>query len=131
MPTRLRPRHPTVRRASRRVLLSAEDSFLALWRAAAGPPLEREARFDGTRRWRFDFAERGSQVAVEIEGGIWIQGRHLRARGYEADCEKYSVAALQGWAVIRLTPRMVRQEGADWVTRILAVVSARRQGRAV
>ena len=47
------------------------------------------------------------KLAVEIEGAVYVQGRHTRGAGYEADCEKYSEAACLGWKVIRVTPRMI------------------------
>lgn len=67
-----------------------------------GPPLEREYRFDPKRRWRADFAHLPSRTLIEIEGGIWIRGRHNQAAGFIADMEKYLEAALAGWTVIRL-----------------------------
>ena len=66
-----------------------------------------EYRFDLTRRWRFDFADVRRKIAVEIEGGIWVRGKHVRGKGYENDCRKYNAAALQGWTVLRFTPGMV------------------------
>lgn len=68
---------------------------------------EREVRFDPSRRWRFDFAHRSSMLAVEVEGGMWIRGRHNRAEGYEKDNTKYNKAAILGWTVLRFTPRQV------------------------
>lgn len=112
------------RTASRHI--DGETAFRLLWHAeATDTPLVREYRFHPTRRWRFDFAHPSTHVAVEIEGGIWIQGRHLRARGYEADCEKYSTAALHGWLVVRLTPNMLRHDGPAWVQDIRAVIRER------
>ncbi len=76
---------------------------------AAGLPLPvREYRFAPPRRWRFDFAWPDRGLALEIEGGVWTGGRHVRGRGYERDCEKYAEAALRGWRVLRVTPGMVR-----------------------
>lgn len=46
-------------------------------------------------------------IAIEIEGGVWNQGRHSRGKGMEADMEKYNRAALLGWRVFRFTPAMV------------------------
>jgi hypothetical protein len=46
-------------------------------------------------------------LAVEVEGGSWIHGRHVRGRGFEADCEKYNQAVLLGWRVLRFTAAMV------------------------
>ena len=71
------------------------------------PPLEREYRFHPTRRWRFDFAAVDLQIGIEVEGGTWTGGRHVRGSGFEADCEKYNAAALLGWRVLRFTGAMV------------------------
>ena len=59
------------------------------------------------RQWRFDYAWVKFRVAVEIEGGTWIGGRHVSGPGYAKDCEKYNQAALQGWFVFRFTTDMV------------------------
>lgn len=72
-------------------------------------PAEREWRFHPTRRWRFDFAypHRQPKLAIEVEGGTWVRGRHTRGRGFEQDCEKYNAAASLGWLVFRFTGDMV------------------------
>lgn len=69
---------------------------------------KREFVFASPRKWRFDFAWEALKLAVEIEGGTWSQGRHTRGTGYEADIEKYNVAALMGWKVLRYSTAMVR-----------------------
>lgn len=66
-----------------------------------------EHRFAPPRMWRFDFAWPDRMLALEIDGGSWSGGRHTTGQGFEADCEKYSEAAVLGWRVIRVTPRMV------------------------
>ena len=71
---------------------------------------EREYRFHPTRRWRFDFAWRVEGVAVEIEGGTYVNGRHTRGQGFSRDCEKYNAAAILGWKVLRFTEKEVN----DW-----------------
>ncbi|HIF5855127.1 TPA: DUF559 domain-containing protein [Vibrio parahaemolyticus] len=68
-----------------------------------------EYRFHETRRWRFDFAYPDQLLAIEVEGGTWRNGRHNRAKGYEADCEKYNTAALRGWTVLRFTGDMIKK----------------------
>lgn len=96
-----------------------EDRFLTLWKLADGPVLEREYRFDPTRRWRSDFAHLESRSLIEIEGGIWIQGRHNRAAGFNADLEKYLAASLSGWRVFRLGPDQLTFENVQRLVVIL------------
>jgi very-short-patch-repair endonuclease len=86
---------------------SLEKKFALFWRIVEEPQLEEEHRFDVTRRWRFDFAHLASKTAVEVEGGVWSGGRHTRGTGYTKDCQKYNAAALEGWAIFRLTGDMV------------------------
>ena len=59
------------------------------------------------RRWRFDLAWLDRKFAVEIEGGAFVGGRHGRGAGFSADLEKYAVARLQGWDVIRVGPQQI------------------------
>jgi very-short-patch-repair endonuclease len=79
-----------------------EQRFVLLWRSMNGPELEREFRFHPTRKWRADFAHLPSRTLIEIEGGIWVRGRHTTPRGFTADAEKYFEAAMGGWRVVRL-----------------------------
>ena len=73
---------------------------------------EREYKFHPKRLWRFDFAWPPYQIALEIEGGTWIRGRHSRGTGMKADCEKYNAAVLMGWRVFRVTADMVTDGSA-------------------
>jgi hypothetical protein len=79
-----------------------ERRFQFLWLAVQGPELKREFCFHPTRKWRSDFAHIPSRTLIEIEGGIWISGRHNRGAGFITDIEKYNDAALTGWRVFRL-----------------------------
>jgi very-short-patch-repair endonuclease len=79
-----------------------------------------EFRFHPTRKWRFDWAFAARSVAVEVEGGAFTQGRHTRGAGFEKDLEKYAEAAILGWAILRVTPRMVADGRAlGYVARLL------------
>ena len=64
----------------------------------------REFRFHPVRRWRFDYSWPLHKVALEIEGGVFSRGRHVRPMGFLADMEKYNAAAVLGWRVLRCTP---------------------------
>lgn len=81
--------------------------------------LEEEVRFHPTRRWRFDYAHPAAQVAIEIEGGVWVGGRHTRPAGYEKDCEKYNAAAAMGWTVFRLTGNMIGMESIEQIQDVI------------
>lgn len=47
-------------------------------------------------------------VLVEVQGGLFSGGRHVRGAGAEADCEKFAHAAACGWRVLPVSPRMVK-----------------------
>lgn len=69
-----------------------------------------QLRFAPPRRWTFDFAWPDQRLYCEVEGGIFITGggRHNRALGFAADCEKYSEAAILGWRGLRVTTGQVK-----------------------
>lgn len=92
---------------------SLEARFLMLWNHVKGPDLEREYRFHHERRWRSDFAHVGARMLIEIEGGIWVNGRHNRAAGFNADLEKYLAAGLAGWRVFRFGPDQITLENVE------------------
>lgn len=88
--------------------MSAPEELFALHCRASGIKVEREFKFHPKRRWRADFAIPERMILIEIEGGVWIQGRHQTGKGFSADCEKYSHAALLGYRVFRFTSEMVQ-----------------------
>lgn len=46
-------------------------------------------------------------LAVEVDGGAWVNGRHNRASGWLRDQEKLNEAAILGWRILHVTPRQV------------------------
>lgn len=68
-----------------------------------------EHRFHEIRKWRFDLAWPALKLAMEIDGGVYAQGRHTRGKGFEGDCEKLNEALLHGWRVLRYSTGQVRQ----------------------
>jgi very-short-patch-repair endonuclease len=70
-----------------------------------------EHRFHPVRRWRFDAAYPSRGIAVELDGGVYAGGRHVRGAGFEKDCEKINEAQVLGWDVYRFTVRQM-QDGA-------------------
>lgn len=93
-----------------------EKQAALLIRAAGVKEPAREYHFCGDRRWRFDFAWPEERVAIEVEGGGWVRGRHHRPEGFTEDCRKYNRAVLEGWRVLRYT--------ADNITDILDDLAA-------
>jgi hypothetical protein len=74
------------------------------------PEPTREHVFAPPRRWRFDMCwmkDEAPWLAVEIDGGIWNGGRHVRPAGYEADCQKLNAATMRGWNVLRFTAKAI------------------------
>jgi very-short-patch-repair endonuclease len=86
-----------------RSMSDIEDTYAFQLRAAGLPMPEREYRIIPGRRFRADFAWPERRLMAEIEGGVFSRGRHTRPIGYTQDCEKYTLAALEGWKVLRFT----------------------------
>ncbi len=80
------------------------DLFTCLCKSDLGVTCVKEYKFHPTRRWRFDYAVPEHKVALEVEGGVWTQGRHTRPKGFIGDIEKYNTATVMGWRVLRVTP---------------------------
>jgi hypothetical protein len=79
-----------------------EAKFELLWRASNGPKLEREYHFCPMRKWRTDYFHRESGTLIEIEGGMWMGGRHQKGHGFSADAIKYNVATFLKYKLYRL-----------------------------
>ena len=84
------------------------------------PVPQREFRFCRDRKFRFDFAWPILRIAVEVQGGLWIIGRHNRPSAMDSEYEKLNLATLYGWRMFLFTPRMIRSgEAIDLLKQIL------------
>ena len=91
-----------------------------LIKAEGLPKPECEWVFAPPRRFRFDFAWPVVKVAFECEGGTWVAGAHTRGKHYASDTEKYSIAAAEGWLVIRGTTDQIKNgQAIGWLKRAL------------
>lgn len=63
----------------------------------------KELKFSDKRKFRFDYAIPFYRIAVEFEGIISTKSRHTTITGYTRDCEKYNLAQIEGWKVLRYT----------------------------
>lgn len=96
-------------------------SFEAQWRLLDGPPLHPEFYFCPDRQWRSDYLVIGTKVLIELEGGVFSGGRHIRAKGFIEDIYKYNMAAMLGYRVIRIATGMAT---AHYLEQIIKEVTA-------
>jgi hypothetical protein len=85
----------------------AEKKFMYQTQVIELPEPDTEVLFSNDRKWRFDFAWTELMLAVEIEGGTWSGGRHIRPKGFQDDCVKYNEATLMGWRVFRYPTTLI------------------------
>ena len=96
----------------------------AYFRACGLPEPRLEYEFAPPRKWRFDFAWLAQRVALEVQGGIFIRGRHNQGAALKQEWEKLNAAARRGWRVLFCEPRDVcMQETADLLRDALAWVA--------
>lgn len=96
------------------------DKLLFHIRAAKLPAPLLEHRFArdlaSPRQWRFDLCWPEHMLAVEVEGGIFVQGRHGRGVGMLNDMEKYNSALVNGWRVLRVAKQHIDNGKAlEWI----------------
>jgi hypothetical protein len=106
-----------------------ERAFDTYWRIFAPdmPEPKEEHQFSKWRNWRFDRAWVAEKVAVELEGGLYTRGRHQRPKGFSDDCDKYNMASLEGWIVLRYTVvQMDDPEGM--IAQVRRAIESRRAG---
>lgn len=84
---------------------------------------ERQYQFHPMRKWRADFAMLSKSkkgLMVEVQGGIYIGGRHTRGVGIESECVKYAHAIMLGWYVLPVTANQIKSgEAIGWICNIL------------
>lgn len=106
-----------------------ERTFLHYWHILAPDYLEpiAEYRFDKKRRWRFDFAIEPAtlKIAIELQGGIWSNGKHSRGIGYINDCDKHNAAIEQGWLILSYTSHHLDDNPQEVVAQIERVIKLR------
>ena len=91
------------------------------WFAEHGIYAVPEYRFHPERKWRFDFilaplltndkitvrAEHAAgywKLALEVQGGLFTNGRHSRGPALLKEHEKLNAAASLGWRILYTTP---------------------------
>lgn len=77
------------------------------------------------RLFRADIAWPDQMLLLEIDGGSFVTGGHNRGAGFEGDCEKYSLASILGFTLIRVTYHMIDNGKA---AELLLMASQKRKG---
>jgi hypothetical protein len=92
---------------SNKYTLPVLENYLNKLSLQYNTPYEPELIFDKIhkRKFRFDYCFTDLKLAIEIEGGIWRKEPtgHAGGKGITKDIEKYNLAALNGYTVIRFT----------------------------
>lgn len=104
----------------RRLKVSTVPLLLLQARSIGLPEPVTELRFHPSRLWRFDVAWKPEQIALEVNGALFVGGRHSRGVGQEKDYEKLAEAACLGWRVLQVSPRQVTNgQAIGWVERLM------------
>ncbi len=93
--------------AQKALLMRAGNRSLEPMRRALlehGHKCELEYRFAPGRKWRFDLALPEFKIALEVQGGIFTRGRHVRGPALLKEWEKLNAAAALGWRICYCQP---------------------------
>lgn len=95
---------------------SALERTLALQLKAVGiPEAERDYRFLPGRRLEIDFCWPDRKIGIEVQGMV----HRIKAR-FEADIEKRALAKLNGWRILEVSGKTIRNGKAlEWVQEFL------------
>lgn len=77
------------------------------WAAQGIPNPSVEHIFCPGRRWKFDYAWPMKGVALEVQGGLFIQGRHSRGPALLKEHEKLNAGAVRGWRILYCIPQQL------------------------
>ena len=81
-----------------------DRAFDAACKAFGLPPPIHEYRFAPPRKWRFDYCWPQADIALEVQGGLFINGRHNRGAALLKEHAKLNQAVILGWSVMFCTP---------------------------
>lgn len=105
---------------------SLERGFLFYFRIFASenlPTPTEQFRFHSTRRWRWDFSWPDKKLAIELQGGTWVHGRHSHGSGQSGDYEKHNAAIELGWTVLYYTTDMINKNPEEVIKQIERVLN--------
>lgn len=85
-----------------------EYRFAAIATGGIGSGVRKRLKDAGLKDWRMDYAWPDLMLAVEVEGGGFINGRHNRGVGFAEDLRKYSEAMSMGWTLYRCDALLIK-----------------------
>ena len=95
----------------REIRESFARQFEAVWQRCNGPELikefklssaVKEAIYGEIKEWRNDYLHEPTRTIIELDGGIYNGGRHVRPQGFIEDCVKLNMATMCGYRLIRI-----------------------------
>lgn len=85
--------------------LPLSPAWLTGWFRACRLPIPKfEYRFHPDRKWRADICYPDLKLMIEIHGGNWVGGKHVRPAGFRKDREKIAAAQTLGYIVLEFQP---------------------------
>jgi len=80
--------------------------FENVWQRCGGPELIKESKVCQERKWHNDYLHEATRTVIELDGGIYTNGRHVRPKGFIEDCVKLNTATMLGYRLIRIPTGM-------------------------
>jgi very-short-patch-repair endonuclease len=96
------PKTDARKQVEREIRENFARQFESVWNRLGGPTLIKEFKFCAERDWQNDYLHEASKTIIELDGGVWTGGRHVRPQGFINDCIKLNVASLADYRVIRI-----------------------------
>jgi len=100
--------------------MNVAEELLAIHLTELDIPFKREIKLVEGRRFRWDFVI--SDLAIELQGGVWTAGKHTRGKGYQNDCIKMRLAIMAGYKPVHfVTGEVMDGTAIKWITEYLPV----------
>jgi very-short-patch-repair endonuclease len=96
----------TMKKTSTKSDSHLEKRFESVWELISQIPLKRQIKgIIPGRRYVYDFQLTGTNILIEIQGGIWARGYsgHTSGAGIKRDTDKVNQAQLNGYYIFQLT----------------------------
>lgn len=98
---------------------TAEDKVFKHIISAGYPEPMRQMLLIPKRKFRADFYWPSLRAVLEVEGGVYTRGRHVRPSGFISDIKKYNLYAYHGYTLYRIIPQDV---GNGYLDEVLEMI---------